>query len=48
MERRIAELEQDNAFLKTFGFADLKSWRVLTKLRTDATQATTLLRACSS
>ncbi|MFE7519595.1 transposase family protein [Streptomyces halstedii] len=27
------------------GFANLKSWRILTKLRTDARQATTLLRA---
>jgi hypothetical protein len=27
------------------GFAALKSWRILTKLRMDATQATTLLRA---
>ncbi|MEV0490530.1 transposase family protein [Streptomyces atratus] len=27
------------------GFANLKSWRILTKLRTDTRQATTLLRA---
>ncbi|MER7642563.1 transposase family protein [Streptomyces sp. NPDC126522] len=27
------------------GFAHLKSWRILTKLRTDPTRATQLLRA---
>ncbi|MEU2835196.1 transposase family protein, partial [Streptomyces lavendulae] len=27
------------------GFANLKNWRILTKLRTDTRQATTLLRA---
>ncbi|MFF2433243.1 hypothetical protein ACFVU4_03435 [Streptomyces sp. NPDC058107] len=27
------------------GFADLKSWRILSKLRTDPARATALLRA---